>query len=1367
MYAWFEYQSADDDPKTGRQLAVAGKAVTLTGLTPGLHFVRARVSTSDFTLTTGCSSYSNLAVIEMCAPPSIVSGANNVTIPAGQPANFVLGVDQPETTVDWYLTDPVANPSAPVYAQGVAFAPRPDHTTTYWLRADNGKCQSSQAQMVTVYVCTPKITGITVTPPSQPITEGTQVTLHVDAVGDATAVSAAWYTGTTAPTTLVGNGATVTVMPLADTTYWAEVSAPCPQVPYVITSSPVTITVCHPPHITASTPSTQVVAVGEYINLFATTTGTNVQAHWYKGAVGDTSTPVTTTNFAATLASSGDYWVNVTADCGSAVTATAHVDVCTPPVIASAPASIQIASGSTTTLSVTATGTNLTYSWMRINPDTTETQVGTSASYTTDPITAATQYYVIVTSQGHCAAPKANVTVSVCSPPQFTTAAPVVYVNAGPVTLSAPVDDPNATTTWYATDPRLGTATVVTSPVNPTATTTYWAQAKDGVCVSGVTTETVTICTPQFTSVTPSQTITQGNFITLQATATGPSIAYKWWTGTTSPTTQIASTNSLSVNPTTDTNYWAEAQCSCPITTNPLRQQVTITVCHPASITGPPPATQNVTVGDWITITAITSGSNVQVHWYKGAVGDKSTPFTVSDGGFYATANDSGTYWVEAVATCGSAATASTVVDVCVPPVITTQPVGTQVQSGNSATLTVAATGTTLTYDWYVVNADNTQTHVGSGTSFNTGALTADTKYVARVTSKGRCYSSSNQVTVSVCTIPQITYLTPSQTVGMQQPVNLYVSASGTSMQYEWKNLSTNQVIATTYSVNVAPSATTSYSVRVYSGICSVTSATVTLTVCGPTITQQPASKTIAYGTSTTLTVAAVGDGTITAQWYRGAQLDTSSPMGTGLTLTVQPAVSTQYWVRVSTPCRYVDSVPALVTVSGCTQPVITAQSGNTTIASDQTVNLSVTAQNTWDMRYQWYLWNSSTSAWSAISGATATTYVESPTTVSNTYMVSLWNSCGLTTNSTSMAITRTPACYPAAITTQPQSVTYNAGSSVTFTAGATGTGVHYQWYGADPTGGSFVALTGQTSSILTISPQSQSASYYVVATANCGASAVSSTVTATRNCTPPAASTQTQSQTIRKNTWVTLQFTATGTATISYIWYASTTGSNFTQIGTGTAISVQPQVTTYYYAVSSNSCGTLTSSYITITVTQCAPTISTQPASQTINSTQSVTLSVVATSDQLRYQWYMGTGGSYTAISGATAATLTYSPTTTSYFYVNVYNDCGSVNSNVATVTVTPVCYAPTVSIAGPDMFDADGSATVTASYTGSNPTLTFYMTPPSGTNPVVVGGPGTSTQAVVYQPYGYSYYYYYVVASNACGTATSSRHLIAIYNP
>jgi YD repeat-containing protein len=1336
-------------------------------LPPGTHQMRLYVYPSD----NRCPTI-NEFTIDVCHRPQFTVPLSDRYVSAGTFTDLVPTTDTPGATIYWYLSDPRIG-APPTMNMVNAIRVSPPVTTTYWYKAYAG-CYS-EVRSVTVYACTP--TSVTITAPPT-IVEGTTATISAVATDGVAPIGYIWYTGDDrGPVTEIGrSSASIPVSPLADTTYWVEAYGSCP-----LQSTParqkVTIAVCHPARFTLKPPETKTLAAGEDLVLGAAATGTNVVVRWYKNAV-DPSNEVTTLNMVASDATAGTYWVVAQGDCGTVAVSTS-ITVCHVPLITTQPANIQIMSGGTTTLSVTATGTTpLTYSWMRINTDATETQVGTASTYTTDALTAAMQYYVVVTSQGYCTMRSTTATVSVCRPSQFTATPADIYVNYGPVNLSVPVDDPNATETWYASDPRLGPATVVTPPVNPAAgtVTTYWVQARNGICVSDVTSQTVYVCTPVFTSVTPSQRITEGNSITLQAAATGPLMTYKWWTGTTAPTTEIAPGASISVSPTTDTNYWAEAKCNCPITTSPLRQQVTITVCHPARITSSSQPTQNVTVGDWVMMTATTTGTNVQVAWFKGAVGDTSAPVDpakIANGGFYAAASDSGTYWLRATSDCGTA-TASTVVDVCVPPVITTQPVGTQVQSGNSATLTVAAsatgTGSSLTYSWTRVNSDSTETVVGTAASFNTGALAASTTYYVRVWNKGRCYVDSSRVTVSVCTVPTITYVTPSQTIGYQQPVQLYVAASGSAMSYEWKNLSTNQVIATAYSVDVAPTATTSYTVRVYSGICSVTSATVTLTVCGPTITQQPAGTTIQYGSTATLSVAAVGDGAITAQWYRGNQGDTSAPVGTGLSVTVQPYVATTYWVRVSTTCRSVDSTAAVVNISGCTQPAIQSQSGNMTVVADQNATMSVTPTTTADMHYQWYIWDSTVSGWLQVAGAASSAYTEGPTTVSNTYMASIWNSCGLSANSNTIAITRTPVCYAASITTQPASVTYNAGQSVTFSVAAAGTNVRYQWYGADPTGGSFMALTGNTASTLTVTPQSQSASYYVVATANCGASAVSNTVTATRACTAPAASSQTQSQTIRRNAWVNLNFTATGTATISYTWYSSATGSNFTQAAAGSTYSVQPQVTTYYYAVASNACGSVTSNYITITVTQCAPTISTQPASQTISSTQNVTLNVAATSDQLQYQWYISTGGSYSPINGATSPTLTYAPTGTSYFYVFVSNDCGSVNSNTATVTVTPACVAPGVSLTGPSsgMFDVTRVATLTAYPTGSNSTLTYYCTLPNFTNPTVVAGPGTATQVTVTQPTsGYTYYYYYVVASNACGTATSGSVAIAVYNP
>jgi len=107
---------------------------------------------------------------------------------------------------------------------------------------------------------------------------------------------------------------------------------------------------------------------------------------------------------------------------------------------------------------------------------------------------------------------------------------------------------------------------------------------------------------------------------------------------------------------------------------------------------------------------------------------------------------------------------------------------------------------------------------------------------------------------------------------------------------------------------------------------------------------------------------------------------------------------------------------------------------------------------------------------------------------------------------------------------------------------------------------------------------------------------------------------------------------------------------------------------------VVSNSAGSVTSNAATLTVsaTAVAPTITTQPANQTVTVGQTATFTVVATgTTPLGYQWQKNG----TAIRGATSASYT-TPATTStdngaQFRVVVSNVAGNVTSNAATLTV------------------------------------------------------------------------------------------------
>ena len=135
------------------------------------------------------------------------------------------------------------------------------------------------------------------------------------------------------------------------------------------------------------------------------------------------------------------------------------------------------------------------------------------------------------------------------------------------------------------------------------------------------------------------------------------------------------------------------------------------------------------------------------------------------------------------------------------------------------------------------------------------------------------------------------------------------------------------------------------------------------------------------------------------------------------------------------------------------------------------------------------------------------------------------------------------------------------------------------------------------------------------------------------------------------------------------------------------------------------NSAGTATTPAATLTVNPATPpTITTQPANQTVTAGQTATFSVVASgSVPLSYQWQKNNGTGFLNISGATAASYTTPTTTTadsgSTFQVVVSNAAGPVTSNAAMLTVNPAP-SPTVNFnsgfAGATTLTLNGGATI-----------------------------------------------------------------------
>src|SRR5205807_2200529 len=140
-------------------------------------------------------------------------------------------------------------------------------------------------------------------------------------------------------------------------------------------------------------------------------------------------------------------------------------------------------------------------------------------------------------------------------------------------------------------------------------------------------------------------------------------------------------------------------------------------------------------------------------------------------------------------------------------------------------------------------------------------------------------------------------------------------------------------------------------------------------------------------------------------------------------------------------------------------------------------------------------------------------------------------------------------------------------------------------------------------------------------------------------NPVAPAITTQPASQMVGTGQTATFTVTATGTAPLSYQWQ-----KNGTAISAATVASYTTSATTasdngdQFTVVVSNALASVTSSAAVLTVNAAlvAPTITTQPASQTVSTGQTATFTVTATGTApLSYQWQRNG----TAIGAATTA--------------------------------------------------------------------------------------------------------------------------------
>ena len=283
---------------------------------------------------------------------------------------------------------------------------------------------------------------------------------------------------------------------------------------------------------------------------------------------------------------------------------------------------------------------------------------------------------------------------------------------------------------------------------------------------------------------------------------------------------------------------------------------------------------------------------------------------------------------------------------------------------------------------------------------------------------------------------------------------------------------------------------------------------------------------------------------------------------------------------------------------------------------------------------------------------------------------------------------------------------------------------------------------------------------------AGCAGLTASNSSNSQSKAVAPTISAQPASQTVTAGQTATFSVTASGTSPLSYQWQ-----KNSTNIAGATAANYTTPATTSsdngakFDVVVSNSAGSITSAIATLTVNAAAvaPTITAQPANQTVTVGQTATFNVTATGTApLSYQWQKNS----TNIMGAAAASYT-TPATTSAdngakFDVVVSNAAGNKTSAMATLTVNAAAVAPTIT-AQPANQTVTVGQTATFSVTATGTAPLSYQWQKNSANITGATAASYTTPATVTTDSGAKFD---VIVSNAAGSQTSATAILTV-NP
>ncbi|MFL5753979.1 MAG: ice-binding family protein [Bacteroidia bacterium] len=439
------------------------------------------------------------------------------------------------------------------------------------------------------------------------------------------------------------------------------------------------------------------------------------------------------------------------------------------------------------------------------------------------------------------------------------------------------------------------------------------------------------------------------------------------------------------------------------------------------------------------------------------------------------------------------------------PTAITSQPANQAVCAGSSASFSVNAAGTAITYQWRkgtvnLINGGNISGATSATLIINPVNLT-DTAFNYNVVISGAPNDTSINVSLAVNAPPAIFTQPVNQAVCPGGAANFFVAATGAGLTYQWRKGIVNLVNgvnisgATSATLIINPvnltDTSSNYNV-VISGSCSPndTSVDVSLLIGPSGITTQPTDQTACSGNSISFSVSTAGS-VLSYQWRKGNLNLVNGGNISGANsavLTINPATiadtASDYNVVVLRSCSNDTSADVSFQINNS---YITTQPASQLVCSGASVSFSVSATGA-SPGYQWRKGNVNLVNGGNISGATTSTLIINPAGASDTasnYNVVITGMC--LPNDTSLDVSL--SLGNPNITTAPSDVVACPGNSISFSVAATGNSLGYQWRKGSVNLVNGGNTSGATTATLIINPVSitdTASNYNVVVSGMC-----------------------------------------------------------------------------------------------------------------------------------------------------------------------------------------------------------------------------------------------------------------------------------------